>query len=320
MTHPKHGLVCVIEDLDRRLREVAHRVGIAERAVRRIVADLEEGGYLSHSRGAAEWLRGAPGPPAERSRSIRNARWPCSSASSSGPTDPIPGTLGELTGRDEPTRGSSGGASAMIPVRDPRGPSGARRPSNPRERGPGRPSAGHSPPARETGLSCSPLEPAGHFPPVVGLGEAAGGAVPSVALTAGSGVSSWPNGPGKPAGGGGGRSGGGSPARLVGGGNWPPGPGGGASGERFPGSAAGVVSGAGGGLLDQGRVELVDPRDEDLVADRQAVEVGDGILVGRPEGPGIPARPVVEQRDRPEVLAVADRVGVRELAVEVCRG
>src|SRR5271157_3117231 len=74
-----------------------------------------------------------------------------------------------------------------------------------------------------------------------------------------------------------------------------------------------------GDLLDQGRVELIDPRDDDLVADGQAVEGGDGILVGRPEGLAIPARPVVEQRDRPEVLAAADRVGVRVLTVKVCR-
>jgi DNA-binding Lrp family transcriptional regulator len=33
-----------------RLRAVAHRVGITERAVQRIVADLEEGGYFSRSR------------------------------------------------------------------------------------------------------------------------------------------------------------------------------------------------------------------------------------------------------------------------------
>ncbi len=33
-----------------RLRDVAQRVGITERAVQRIVADLEEGGYLSRVR------------------------------------------------------------------------------------------------------------------------------------------------------------------------------------------------------------------------------------------------------------------------------
>ncbi len=33
-----------------RLRDVADHIGITERAVQRIVADLEEGGYLSHVR------------------------------------------------------------------------------------------------------------------------------------------------------------------------------------------------------------------------------------------------------------------------------
>ncbi len=142
-------------------------------------------------------------------------------------------------------------------------------------------------------------ESAGHFPVVAGFGEAAGGLVPPVALTAGSSVPSWPNGPGVPAGGGGG--GAGEVRRFV-------------AGHRL-----GDGRGRRGDLLDQGRVELIDPRDDDLVADGQAVEGGDGILVGRPEGLAIPARPVVEQRDRPEVLAAADRVGVRVLTVKVCR-
>ena len=71
--------------------------------------------------------------------------------------------------------------------------------------------------------------------------------------------------------------------------------------------------------LEQGWVELIDSRDDDLVADLQAVEGGNGILVGRPEGLQPPLRPVVEKRNRPEVLAFTDRVRVRELAAEVCR-
>jgi DNA-binding Lrp family transcriptional regulator len=43
-------LLCIAEDPEVRLREVADRVGITERAVQRIVADLEEAGYLSRSR------------------------------------------------------------------------------------------------------------------------------------------------------------------------------------------------------------------------------------------------------------------------------
>jgi DNA-binding IclR family transcriptional regulator len=45
-----HVLLCIAREPEIRLREVANRVGITERAVQRIVADLEEGGYLSHSR------------------------------------------------------------------------------------------------------------------------------------------------------------------------------------------------------------------------------------------------------------------------------
>ena len=43
-------LLCIAEEPEIRLREVAARVGITERAVQRIVADLEEGGYLSRKR------------------------------------------------------------------------------------------------------------------------------------------------------------------------------------------------------------------------------------------------------------------------------
>src|ERR1700730_14565150 len=45
-----HVLLCIAKEPEVRLREVAHWVGITERAVQRIVADLEEGGYLSRSR------------------------------------------------------------------------------------------------------------------------------------------------------------------------------------------------------------------------------------------------------------------------------
>ncbi len=43
-------LLCLAEEPEARLREVADRVGITERAVQRIVADLEEAGYISRSR------------------------------------------------------------------------------------------------------------------------------------------------------------------------------------------------------------------------------------------------------------------------------
>jgi hypothetical protein len=45
-----HVLLCIAQEPEVRLRKVADRVGITERAVERIVADREEGGYLSHAR------------------------------------------------------------------------------------------------------------------------------------------------------------------------------------------------------------------------------------------------------------------------------
>jgi predicted ArsR family transcriptional regulator len=41
-----HVLVCLAQDPDARVRDVAERVGVTERAVRSIIADLVEGGYL----------------------------------------------------------------------------------------------------------------------------------------------------------------------------------------------------------------------------------------------------------------------------------
>jgi predicted ArsR family transcriptional regulator len=43
-------LITIAQEPEIRLREVAARVGITERAVQRIVADLEERGYLSRKR------------------------------------------------------------------------------------------------------------------------------------------------------------------------------------------------------------------------------------------------------------------------------
>ncbi len=50
LTNHAHVLVCIAEDPDILLREVAERVGITERATQRIVAELEADGYLSHER------------------------------------------------------------------------------------------------------------------------------------------------------------------------------------------------------------------------------------------------------------------------------
>jgi len=43
-------MVCLAKSGDRPLREVALEVGITERAVQRIIADLEVGGYLVRER------------------------------------------------------------------------------------------------------------------------------------------------------------------------------------------------------------------------------------------------------------------------------
>lgn len=45
-----HVLLCIAGEPEVRLREVAQRVGITERAVQRIVADLEQEGYLTRVR------------------------------------------------------------------------------------------------------------------------------------------------------------------------------------------------------------------------------------------------------------------------------
>ncbi len=45
-----HVLLCLCQDPDSVLREVATKVGITERAVQRIVAELEEGGVVERTR------------------------------------------------------------------------------------------------------------------------------------------------------------------------------------------------------------------------------------------------------------------------------
>jgi DNA-binding MarR family transcriptional regulator len=46
LTNHTHVLICLARDPEMVLKDVAVKVGITERAVQRIVADLEEGGYL----------------------------------------------------------------------------------------------------------------------------------------------------------------------------------------------------------------------------------------------------------------------------------
>lgn len=50
LTNHSHVLICLAEDPEMRLRDVAERVGITERAVFRIVAELEEAGILTRHR------------------------------------------------------------------------------------------------------------------------------------------------------------------------------------------------------------------------------------------------------------------------------
>lgn len=50
LTNYGHVLLCIAADPEARLRDVAARVGITERAAQRIVADLIEEGYLESSK------------------------------------------------------------------------------------------------------------------------------------------------------------------------------------------------------------------------------------------------------------------------------
>lgn len=50
LTNHARVLFCLAEDPDLRLREASEQIGITERAVQRIVTDLEEAGILTRSR------------------------------------------------------------------------------------------------------------------------------------------------------------------------------------------------------------------------------------------------------------------------------
>ncbi len=50
LTNYGHVLLCIAADPEARLRDVAERVGITERAAQRIVADLIEEGYLESNK------------------------------------------------------------------------------------------------------------------------------------------------------------------------------------------------------------------------------------------------------------------------------
>lgn len=50
LTNHAHVLLCIAHDRQARIRDIAARVGITERAVQRIIAELEDAGYLRHRR------------------------------------------------------------------------------------------------------------------------------------------------------------------------------------------------------------------------------------------------------------------------------
>jgi DNA-binding IclR family transcriptional regulator len=50
LSNHAHVIICIAAEPEIRMRDVAVRIGITERAVQRIVAELEEGGYLTITR------------------------------------------------------------------------------------------------------------------------------------------------------------------------------------------------------------------------------------------------------------------------------
>ncbi|MEU9731782.1 winged helix-turn-helix domain-containing protein [Streptomyces sp. NPDC048002] len=62
LTNHARVLAAVAEDDTTRIRDIAARCRLTERAVQRIIADLEEGGYLTHVRqGRSNLYRVSPG-------------------------------------------------------------------------------------------------------------------------------------------------------------------------------------------------------------------------------------------------------------------
>lgn len=50
LTNHAQALVCIANDREVRLREIAERIGITERAVHRIVVELADAGYVTRER------------------------------------------------------------------------------------------------------------------------------------------------------------------------------------------------------------------------------------------------------------------------------
>lgn len=50
LSNHTHVLICIARDPNIRVRDMAERVGITERAVLRILSELEESGFIEHER------------------------------------------------------------------------------------------------------------------------------------------------------------------------------------------------------------------------------------------------------------------------------
>jgi len=77
LTNHSHVLICLAEDPTTRLRDVAQRIGITERAVQMIVTDLENAGVLiRHREGRRNRYEILPDKPlrhpVEAHRSVRD--------------------------------------------------------------------------------------------------------------------------------------------------------------------------------------------------------------------------------------------------------
>lgn len=77
LTNHSHVLLCLVKDSTMRMKDVAAEVGITERAVQRIISELEETGYVEHVRKGrrnAYRVHGARSlrHPIERHRRIRD--------------------------------------------------------------------------------------------------------------------------------------------------------------------------------------------------------------------------------------------------------
>jgi hypothetical protein len=104
LTNHANVLLCVTREPDIRLRELAVEVGISERAVKRIVADLEKSGYIARERHGRRNHYNVnvqaprhPGPPGERAPQRR----------------PPGDRLGSLTFRPRPGTGAAPHASSF---------------------------------------------------------------------------------------------------------------------------------------------------------------------------------------------------------------